>query len=811
MSLSPGSSFSLASALPNDTFSNDASLPNSTPPTTVADSASMNSEPSKLDEITVDVDSEPTTSLPSSAHDDVPMLDAPVQEPVQEGEARDTPTRPRRSKAAPVYNLSKLSGTDGHGKRRANGDVISNRRRRTLIKAGLMEDDGFLEQENARAVNRSKAIGARDSQSASQTSSPRTIRRAKPSPPPRSSSRRATLDVATLNRMIVNTDRRGRKSMDKIVAPPPQKISRELRRLQDTKEFAHVDEQPIVTTVWANGKYVDPKEAESRARKRAKKDEPKNDPKADQEETESPEPVTNTKQRRIKKYLEKGLYSGQDAPMDIYKGLTMTEKKQLSELPELIPSGRVNKIMPSPMFTGLRTLIAGRDFRLPFHVCNPLPPGQPKPDEWRKMTKNRFIGDSKDIWRKSPHYHDMSKCVCKPEDGCGDNCQNRIMLYECDDSNCSVGKENCTNRAFADLTARRNKGGKYRVGVEVIKTSDRGYGVRSNRCFEPNQIIMEYAGEIITEEECERRMNEIYKNNDCYYLMSFDQNMIIDATTGSIARFVNHSCNPNCRMIKWIVAGQPRMALFAGDKPILTGDELTYDYNFDPFSSKNVQKCLCGQPNCRGFLGPKPREVKPAIKTVLKDTVKAGKRKLQEFLGGEEDKAKKPKAKKPTVKAITSTRGALANVGMQLKQGAATALKKTVGSVTSKARGKKTSGASRTSLKGRKSTGTIIKKKLTTTTRVVKAYSKGTPKKQVTSQTSVTAKVTKKTVSEKAPPKSPVKKTPTKKVVTQKTYSSKGSKTSASAKARKVINGLSSPRKAIEITRGIQTITASAE
>ena len=71
--------------------------------------------------------------------------------------------------------------------------------------------------------------------------------------------------------------------------------------------------------------------------------------------------------------------------------------------------------------------------------------------------------------------------------------------------------------------------------------------------------------------------------------MSFDQNMIIDATTGSIARFVNHSCNPNCRMIKWIVGGNPRMALFAGDRPIQTGDELTYDYKFDPFSSKNVQ------------------------------------------------------------------------------------------------------------------------------------------------------------------------------------------------------------------------------
>lgn len=126
---------------------------------------------------------------------------------------------------------------------------------------------------------------------------------------------------------------------------------------------------------------------------------------------------------------------------------------------------------------------------------------------------DRFIGDSKDYWRKIPTLDD-SKCVCRPEDGCGDDCQNRIMLYECDNNNCNIGKEHCNNRAFADLTARRSKGGKYRVGVEVVKTSDRGYGVRSNRNFQANQIIMEYSGEIITEKECERRMNNEYKNND---------------------------------------------------------------------------------------------------------------------------------------------------------------------------------------------------------------------------------------------------------------------------------------------------------
>jgi histone-lysine N-methyltransferase ASH1L len=114
-----------------------------------------------------------------------------------------------------------------------------------------------------------------------------------------------------------------------------------------------------------------------------------------------------------------------------------------------------------------------------------------------------------------PHFYDSaSKCVCKPEDGCGEDCQNRIMLYECDETNCNIGPEFCQNRAFQDLAERTKKGGRYRIGVEVFKTEDRGYGVRANRCFEPNQIIMEYTGEIITVEECERRMNEEYKDNE---------------------------------------------------------------------------------------------------------------------------------------------------------------------------------------------------------------------------------------------------------------------------------------------------------
>lgn len=127
--------------------------------------------------------------------------------------------------------------------------------------------------------------------------------------------------------------------------------------------------------------------------------------------------------------------------------------------------------------------------------------------------------------------------------------------------------------------------------------------------------------------------------------MEFDQRMILDATRGSIARFINHSCEPNCEMIKMTVAGKPRMALFAGENGIMTGEELTYDYNFNPYSVKNVQQCRCGAPSCRGVLGPKPKEIKDALKQIAA----GGKRKIQQaFEDGLEAVTKKRKINIPS-------------------------------------------------------------------------------------------------------------------------------------------------------------------
>jgi palmitoyltransferase ZDHHC9/14/18 len=86
------------------------------------------------------------------------------------------------------------------------------------------------------------------------------------------------------------------------------------------------------------------------------------------------------------------------------------------------------------------------------------------------------------------------------------------MAYECDSTNCRLTPDQCGNRPFAELK-RRAKGNRYEYGVEVLDTADRGYGVRAMRCFDPFQIIVEYAGEIITQAECERRMKQIYKKD----------------------------------------------------------------------------------------------------------------------------------------------------------------------------------------------------------------------------------------------------------------------------------------------------------
>ena len=68
----------------------------------------------------------------------------------------------------------------------------------------------------------------------------------------------------------------------------------------------------------------------------------------------------------------------------------------------------------------------------------------------------------------------------------------------------------------------------------------------------PGGLIMEYCGEVTTEQEFRRRMSEEYTQECHHYCLNLDSGTVIDGyRMGNIARFVNHSCEPNCEMQKW--------------------------------------------------------------------------------------------------------------------------------------------------------------------------------------------------------------------------------------------------------------------
>ncbi|CAG8485076.1 11285_t:CDS:10 [Ambispora gerdemannii] len=141
------------------------------------------------------------------------------------------------------------------------------------------------------------------------------------------------------------------------------------------------------------------------------------------------------------------------------------------------------------------------------------------------------------------------------------------------------------------------------AAVDVFKTDSKGYGLRTIEPIKKNTFIIEYTGEIVPKEVFYQRQTDYAKEGiEHFYFMSLTNGELIDATKkGCIARFMNHSCNPNCFIQKWIVNKRTRIGIFAL-RDIVLGEELTFDYNTDR-KGMAAQKCYCGEENCCGYLG----------------------------------------------------------------------------------------------------------------------------------------------------------------------------------------------------------------
>ncbi|KAK5134305.1 hypothetical protein LTR08_006734 [Meristemomyces frigidus] len=161
-----------------------------------------------------------------------------------------------------------------------------------------------------------------------------------------------------------------------------------------------------------------------------------------------------------------------------------------------------------------------------------------------------------------------------------------------------------TANSDADVAIRFNQLKKRKKLVKFDRSAIHGWGLYAEENIAVTDLIIEYVGEKVRQKIADLREIRYEKQGvGSSYLFRMMDDEIVDATKkGGIARFINHSCSPNCtaKIIK--VEGTPRIVIYAL-KDISKNEELTYDYKFErELGSTDRIPCLCGSANCKGFL-----------------------------------------------------------------------------------------------------------------------------------------------------------------------------------------------------------------
>ncbi|XP_036433857.1 histone-lysine N-methyltransferase SETD1B-A [Colossoma macropomum] len=127
------------------------------------------------------------------------------------------------------------------------------------------------------------------------------------------------------------------------------------------------------------------------------------------------------------------------------------------------------------------------------------------------------------------------------------------------------------------------------------------WGLFAEEPIAADEMVIEYVGQSIRQVIADMRERKYEQEGiGSSYLFRVDQDTIIDATKcGNLARFINHSCNPNCYAKVITVEAKKKIVIYSR-QPIGVNEEITYDYKF-PIEDEKIP-CLCGAENCRGTL-----------------------------------------------------------------------------------------------------------------------------------------------------------------------------------------------------------------
>ena len=154
--------------------------------------------------------------------------------------------------------------------------------------------------------------------------------------------------------------------------------------------------------------------------------------------------------------------------------------------------------------------------------------------------------------------------------------------------------------------------------IEVRRSRIHGSGVYAARRIRKGTRIVEYLGERISHATADARYEEKGQDDGHTFLFIVDGRTVIDAgVDGNEARWINHSCDPNCESVI-----DDRRVFIEAIRTIQPGEELSYNYEIqreqdDPPNVDEIFACRCGAANCRGtmLVDPKPvRQRKTAAK-----------------------------------------------------------------------------------------------------------------------------------------------------------------------------------------------------
>lgn len=209
------------------------------------------------------------------------------------------------------------------------------------------------------------------------------------------------------------------------------------------------------------------------------------------------------------------------------------------------------------------------------------------------------------------------------------------LIYECFDA-CKC-RDQCGNRLLQFGP---------RTGLTIVESATLGptqLGLVSQSALNVGAFVCEYAGEILTAAEAERR-HRTSKPGDMNYIVclierstgndrTVHRTFIDPSKRGNIGRYLNHSCEPNCEIVSVRVDGPiPRLGMqftcffclkcelisicfcltgIFTNKYVAANEELCFDYGIgsieldlvaDIANTTKCCKCLCGSERCRGQL-----------------------------------------------------------------------------------------------------------------------------------------------------------------------------------------------------------------